>query len=229
MIRLGALACVLACASPVQAQTTYTYTGATFGSINNCTLPGTPGAGPCVTYTSAMRVQGSFTLATPLPPNFGPADISTRPDLQWSFSDGVNTISSADTAHTYTDFFMAQTDALGNPVYAGTSIVVNQWQTTPGVNHFFNWINVAWHPTQDQVNTSYECFVVTGNACTNDINGPNDSGAFSPGPGTWATVTVTAAATAAPVATPTLNPWMLAVLMCSLVVVALIAVRGRQR
>lgn len=202
-----------AMASPsAAAAAVYTYVGTNYTVFyDNCTPPGNPAAGPCVTYTAAMHASGSFTLDAPLPPNFGPADISMRSDLKWSFSDGVNTYSSSDTAHALVPSgqFVVQTDAAGVPVYSGTVIGLDLWQTTPGVNNFINFLNIGYRPYSpppgDYANTGWQCFKVNGNDCTTDNYGPNIANAASSAAGTWSV--------AASVAAPSLGPWALALLL----------------
>ena len=176
------------------ATTTYTYTGTNYSSSGygyNCTPPGDPTAGPCIAYSTAMHVQGWFSLDAPLPANFGPADISTRSDLKWSFSDGVNTYASADTTHALIQptWFRVRTDATGKPVFPGTNIDVYLWQTAPAVNNYYDYINIGYQPnppnTGDYVGTGEKCFALTGNACMTDNTGPNASLATSVTSGTW--------------------------------------------
>ncbi len=199
---LGAALAVLAsvAAAPAAwAVATYSFTGGTYTNQDNCTAPGTTGAGPCVQYTSAMRVTGWFSLFTPLPANFGPADISTRPDLAFSFSDGINTYNSTDTTHVYVEpgWFKVKTDAAGVPVYVGTQIALNQWQTTPAVNNYLNALDTNYTPFStpplgEYATTGWQCFQVDVNGrCTTDNYGANIARAWgSATEGVW-TVSVT--------------------------------------
>ena len=213
------LALALIPAAPAFATTTYTYVGTNYSTFyHNCTPPGDPSAGPCIAYTASMHVQGWFSLDTALPANFGPADISTRSDLKWSFNDGVNTYASADTAHALIEpgLFIVQTDATGKPVFPGTSIALDLWETTPGVNNYFDYINIGYQPVAphagDYVGTGMKCFAVTGNVCTDYNVGPNDSYAASVTSGAW---TVSTSATA-PVSAPSLGTWATASLLLML-------------
>lgn len=64
--------------------TTYTYTGGTYAS-------------PFGTFTTSMRIAGTFTTAAPLPSNMAITDIGPAGSnlvTSWSFSDGI---------HSYTD------------------------------------------------------------------------------------------------------------------------------
>ena len=214
---VGWLALLLATTAPgsALASAVYTYVGANYSDFfDNCTPPGDPTAGPCVTYTSSMHASGSFTLDTPLPPNFGPADISGRSDLKWSFSDGIHTYSSADTAHALVEpgLFKVQTDAAGVPVYTGTSIALSLWQTTPGVDNYINFLDIGYRPYSppvgDYANTGWKCFAVTGNLCTSDNYGPNISNVASAAAGTWSV--------AVSVSAPSLGSWAMAILLGAL-------------
>jgi hypothetical protein len=60
--------------------TTYTFTGTNYESVSG-------------SYTTAMRVTGSITTSSPIPPNSVNIDISGIL-TSWSFFDGVQTISS---------------------------------------------------------------------------------------------------------------------------------------
>jgi hypothetical protein len=72
-----------------------------------------------------MSISGSFTLASPLPPNFTAADITSQV-IAYSFTDGVNTIANTDpNARPY--YFYVATDARGNINVA--FIIVEKWQS----------------------------------------------------------------------------------------------------
>lgn len=208
------------------ASAVYSYVGANYSHVfDNCTPPGDSTAGPCVTYTSSMHASGSFTLDTPLPPNFGPADISGRSDLKWSFSDGINTYSSTDTAHVWLTpgYFIVKTDAAGVPIFSGTSIAMNLWQTTPGVNNFYDALDIGYRPYSpppgDYANTGWICFQVDGNVCVEDSYGPNIANVASAAEGTWSV--------AVSVSAPLLGPWALVLLLGALGLIGGVAVRRR--
>lgn len=61
---------------------TYTYTGDNFTTVSGA-------------YTTSMRVTGTLVTSSPIPPNSVGIDISGIL-TSWSFSDGVQTITSAD-------------------------------------------------------------------------------------------------------------------------------------
>lgn len=208
------------------ATTTYGYVGKDYSTIyHNCTPPGDPSSGPCVTYATSMHVQGWFSLDTPLPANFGPTDISARTDLKWSFSDGINIYASTDGAHALIESgsFVIQTDATGTPVFPGTSVDLDLWQTTPAANHFYDFINIGYQPVAphlgDYVGTGEICFTVVGNQCMSDNVGANVSYVASVTSGTWAILNPTSAA-------PMMGFWATLALLAVLVVAG---ARGARR
>jgi hypothetical protein len=216
----AALAALATSATPAFATTTYVYVGAPYAVFyTSCTPPGDPTAGPCVAYTAAMNAHGSFTLDTPLPPNFGPADISTRSDLVWSFSDGVNTYTGTDPQSLIEPAgFKVQTDAAGVPVFSGTVIAVDRWQTTAAPNNYFDILNIGYRPYSPPVgdygNTGWKCFVVVGNNCNSSNYGPNIANAASAAAGTWSVIA--SAAPVTPVAAPSLTRSMMLLLIGAL-------------
>lgn len=213
------LALAATAAAPAFATTAYNYVGTNYSVFyDNCTPPGNPSAGPCVTYTSAMHAQGWFSLDTPLPANFGPTDISARSDLQWSFTDGVNAYASADTAHAHVSpgNFKVQTDAMGNIVYSGTVLGLELRQTTLAVNNYFDFLNIGYRPYSppvgDYANTGWICLGVTGNECMESSYGANIANAASSAAGIW-----TSSSSASTTATaPTLGSWAILGLLTAL-------------
>jgi hypothetical protein len=101
--RLGLLGCVLFSFFGVQtanADTTYVYTGNPFnawGGTDSCSM----GVGEC-------SLSGSFTVAAPLPANMAFGSVTP---VSFSFTDGVNTITSADTLTL--DILEVETNASG--------------------------------------------------------------------------------------------------------------------
>lgn len=81
---------------------TYTFTGPLYGA--NAVAP----------YTANMRITGSFTTATPLPPNvvemIGPS--GSNQVTSWSFNDGINTFTKDNSYESHS--FRVGTDANGN-------------------------------------------------------------------------------------------------------------------
>jgi hypothetical protein len=104
-----ALAMVLALAShsTTKADTIYTYTGNNYTTIEDPTLP----AG---SYTTSMRLTGSFTLANSLPGGLTNETIKnglTGIVLDYSFTDGRNTFTAANSGAGAS--FLVSTDATG--------------------------------------------------------------------------------------------------------------------
>ena len=103
--------------------TTFTYTGNVFG-VSNFTAP--CGTGPCANYPSGARWTGHFTTSNPLPNNLGFYTDITGQVTNFSFTDGLNTFSSADPNMRVNAFFV-KTDAGGNVTVADLSGWL--WQT----------------------------------------------------------------------------------------------------
>ncbi len=101
---------------------TYRFTGANYETIaNQCS------AGPsCPPYTAAMNVAGSFTTTAPLAANLPAATEITAQIIAYSFSDVVNTYSSADPAARIRTFQIG-TDGQGN--IAAENIQLTRWLT----------------------------------------------------------------------------------------------------
>jgi len=91
--------------------TTYTYAGASYTSTNPFIPP--CAAGLCANYTTAMRLTGSFTTATPLAADLANVDIRAQVTA-FSFTDGINTYSSSD-PNARMILFNASTDSAGVP------------------------------------------------------------------------------------------------------------------
>jgi hypothetical protein len=188
-IFLGLVLTVLQLSGGVaQANATYDYSGMTYGTINNFTPP--CGTGVCADYTSGMRVTGSFTVQTALPPNFS-GSLAGNPNLlSWSFSDGVNTLTSESAGALV---FTVTTDAVGNVTAAGTHITLGIFVAASRVNAIV--IN-ALSPGDEVANN----IIVSGPSFTTSTDGSTstaDSGAY----GVWA-----------PLIVPTLNSWALVAL-----------------
>jgi hypothetical protein len=91
--------------------TTYVYTG------NPFTFAVSP-------YTTSDRVTGTVELASPLPPNF---DLATVSPLAFSFSDGVQTITSATVGEV--GVFKFHTDSTGSITEWEVSLMANTADT----------------------------------------------------------------------------------------------------
>jgi hypothetical protein len=88
------------------AATTYQYTGPFY-------------VAPVGSFTTSMRITGSFTTASPLPANMPSTAIGPAGDgraIAWSFSNGVTTFTQSNSMELYGDstYFSVSTDSLGN-------------------------------------------------------------------------------------------------------------------
>lgn len=99
-LRVLVLLAAFALPLPMLADTVYSYTGNDFTTVS----PGIEG----YVYSTNDSVTGSFTVASPLGVNFS-GDVTP---LSFSFSDGVQTIDSADGADIFN--FDITTDGSGN-------------------------------------------------------------------------------------------------------------------
>lgn len=112
--------------SPWAQTTTYTYVGPDATTFVNFTAP--CGTGPCANFPPGTHLTGQFTTAAPLSANLPGNNISAQV-TSFSFTDGLNTYSSADPDVRVYNFTVA-TDAGGNVTLINTSqIVVERWQT----------------------------------------------------------------------------------------------------
>jgi hypothetical protein len=101
------------------AQVTYTATVGNYASVVDFTS--CPGGETCTNYTTAMRQSGSFTVATALAPNLPVSDI-TASVTSYSFSDGINTYSSANPSDRLYEIYVA-TDGAGSITFAGIEVL----------------------------------------------------------------------------------------------------------
>jgi hypothetical protein len=99
-------AAIAALCSPALANVIYTYTGAQYTNISN----NQPGPAPA-TYTTAMSITGTITLANALGANIAN---QTLTPLNFSFSDGVHTYTLANSGGSaFTSFTNFSTNGLG--------------------------------------------------------------------------------------------------------------------
>jgi uncharacterized delta-60 repeat protein len=155
---------------------TYHYTGAYFDTIQNFHPP--CGNTPCSAYTNAMRVTGEFTVASPLAPNLLNQDIAAQ-ITSFSFTDGVQTLSSSDSYRSAT----VSTDAQGNITSASLQFTKFTSGAPFATGTWFNRIGVSAGGSLGLVNA--QC---GGNSCLDVLAFLN---AYSIGasnvPGTWTT------------------------------------------
>ncbi len=115
------------CVSPGVSAATYVYTGAPYTLVQDFIAP--CGAGPCANYALGEKITGQFTTAVPLAPNLSNQNV--LPSVtSYSFTDGVDTYSSADLTARVDDF-VASTDSSGNINAFDVMIIIWQTGTSP--------------------------------------------------------------------------------------------------
>ena len=192
------------------AATVYQYVGPNYASASS-------------PYTTAQRVTGQFTTASPLAPNLPQASVLAQV-TSYSFSDGVNSYASSDPNARVIEFKVA-TDAAG--AISGWTVELDVWEsgTSPHTaGDLVSSMNVIG--AGDLVLDSANCSTVgtsvegIGDSCTSTTGGSVASNLSSPG--TWSIVATPVAPVA--VAVPTLSEWMtlaLALLLASVAAVGL--------
>lgn len=146
---------------------TYSYLGETFTEVS-----GPP-------YTTAQRVAGSFTLATPLAPDLPLTEVRDAL-IDYAFSDGVETRTAEDS---YVVSFQVGTAADGRVNRWQISVVESPPATMVGdVRHTLDTV-LTLDPPLDQGGTG-TCDVVTDGLCSSFIL--TDFGKVEGDPGTWA-------------------------------------------
>ena len=195
------------------AATTYVYSGPNYTSASGV-------------YTTAMTITGNFTTAAPLPANLANAPIGpggANLVTSWSFFDGVNTLTSANSglfSGAPTNFAVS-TNAAGQ-ITTFNIIVATAPPNTVG--QLMNGIAIFSNNLWQSVISDGGCTTLSGNVCTvinagSPANLANSSGAAVPG----------AFAISAPaMPAPMLNLSLLALLALALLALAGIA-RARQQ
>lgn len=162
--------------------TTYSYTGTNYVTV---AAP----ASPTGTFTTAMRITGSFTTANPLPVNMpftaiGPAGNGSA--IAWSFSNGISTFTEANSAELYgeSQYFQVATDSLGNISNYGIGLVSPLVPHVAGTTIQFVRILAGY---QIQALNDATCAAVTASVCTNlpfagagTVSESAESGLFRP-------------------------------------------------
>ena len=225
--RLLVMAAALSVAPNLWAQT-YTYTGNTYTSFGDFTSP--CGTGPCENYAAGQKISGKFTTASPLAPNLTNANIFPNV-TSFSFTDGVNTYSSADSNSRALEF-QATTDPSGN--ITDWHLQLDHWQS--GSNPHTAGSRVAILDTNLGSDTGVNdapCGTVytspvTGVADTCGAYGVDASTSFAgtlTSPGSWAFSGVVAPP---PVTTPTLSDGAILLLSLLMAGYGLISIVGRR-
>ena len=112
-----------ACLSPGLWAATYTYTGSPFTQSTSFYAP--CAAGPCANFPAGATVNGWFTTAAPLAGGLPLGDVYASV-TGYSFTDGINTYSSADpNSRVYS--FLVETHPSGN--VAAVQLTFSVWKT----------------------------------------------------------------------------------------------------
>jgi hypothetical protein len=201
----------LATAAAAHAQSAlYSFSAPAYTTTSNHTAADcSPVIGGCVTYTAGLSVSGSFTMATAIPASFSGSVTPTS----WSFSNGVNTLSSSSPAARIS--ITATTN--GSGVLTSATLNANQWLDGLGSGHASD---AAINNTSSNIRTNYVQIFSNGTG-----SGISQSGCFTISPvdrcggflfdsyssggnfsgGTWTTTI--------PAPVPTLSQWAMALLM----------------
>jgi hypothetical protein len=164
--------------------TTHRYYGAAYTTVNNYT---TCSSGPCANFSTAMNVSGSFTTATALAASLTNANVASQV-TSYSFSDGINTYSSAN-ANTRIYRFNVSTNSAGQ--VSSTSILLELWLTGTSphsTNDRFSYVSIS---TASSFGNHNNCCSEVGvslagvaDACTGVASDASTSSASSMG-GEW--------------------------------------------
>ena len=183
-ISLGFVAAfaVLMLTSQVSAATTYTLSGSTYSFASSL-------------YAGATGITGSFTTASPLPPNLNDAPIAGGTGglgfvKSWSFNDGVFTYTDA-TSVPWTDgnnnagSFAVSTDSKGN--ITSFFIVLTMPKTGAVVGQLTEWLFLGFggQGTSEALTAICHDLVAPGGACKDYLTTPDDAGSDDPGAATF--------------------------------------------
>jgi hypothetical protein len=154
-IFLWLVCAALALDANLASSTTYTYSGPMFAVASGV-------------YTTSMRITGSFTTAAALPSNMPLTNIGPNGGsdlvLSWSFFDGVNTYSNANSVLIYEQpgFFAVSTDASGGILSFSIGLMFPVPPNTAGqpMNA------IVFNPVVTEATTANPCTIVTAGICT---------------------------------------------------------------
>ena len=207
------------------ASATYTFASNPYVTPTNYTTCAT---GPCANYSATGTITGSFTVASALGPNFSGVNDITSKVTSFSFSDGINTYSSSDSAVRVYQFFVS-TDATG--AISAASILIERWQTGTSPHKVSDRVasfNLNG-PDVNQVFNNSVCTAVGGGtgsgvsdlcqSFNNDSSTSQASATFATwnGPSTTTTPPTPTPTPTAAVATPSLGEWGMIFLVVALV------------
>jgi len=218
-------ALVMLCAAAVAHAQPTTYVATATGNYNlfiDFTLCVT---GPCQNFNTSMGASGSFTTSAPLAANLSAANVAPLVTA-FSFSDGINTYSSADPA-VRIFFFNVSTNASG--AITTTNIRIQRWLTgtsphVPGDRH--SWVLFL---ATGEVDHNAQCLTVGASPA-----GVPDSCVLVLGADTsrslaFGSARAWAVAPSAVTAVPTLAEWSLVLMAVFMAIAALVALRHRSR
>ena len=203
--------------------TVYSFTGPIYSSFTNFTSP--CATGPCANFSPGSRLTGQFTTAVPLASNL--SDVVINPQVtSFSFTDGVNTYSSAN-PNVRPNTFRVSTDAGGNITLSGSDfILITLWQTGSSphaVGDRGAWARIL--PSSVDAFNNYSCATVgtsvggVSDSCLAATVDPSTSQALNDAvTGTWSRQSI------GPI--PTVSVWALVLL--SLGLAGLAAIRWRK-
>jgi hypothetical protein len=219
------------CISPsLWAATTYTYTGGAYTSLTTFTAP--CASGPCANYPGGSSVNGSFTTAAPLAG--GLSNVNVYPSVTaFSFTDGLNTYSSAD-LNSRTFQFLVTTNPSGN--ITGFSILIEHWLTgsnphsTADKFSYFFITSTGVNAVNNQLCALAVGVSIAGvpDTCTTSsgTNASSSSGQTA-NAGTW--ITGAGPGPVSTAAVPTLSELAIIVLSLLVAAIAILAMRRRLR
>lgn len=189
------------------AQVTYAPTVANYTTVTDFTS--CPVGETCTNYTTAMNQSGSFTVATALAPNLSNTNIAASV-TSYSFSDGINTYSSANASDRIYRFTVT-TDGAGNITSA--QILLEKWLagTSPhSSGDKFSYISVGSLSVNNGTCTTVGASLAgIADSCLAEGGGTGRSQASAPA-ASWVRITPSQ-----PVSVPTLSEWAM-IIMASL-------------
>ncbi|MDJ0847579.1 MAG: PEP-CTERM sorting domain-containing protein [Myxococcota bacterium] len=165
-----ALTCMAIYAPQAGAVATYAYTGDFFDEFQDSDPP--EGS-----YTSSMRVTGSFSLATELPADLPWTDIG-RSVIDFSFADGRSVLTDANTLESG---FFVSTDAMGRIL--NWAVYLDETGTDPDVAGEINRaMSTVWDGVWDPSDSGGIAICVAPGSTFCDLQGDRGE---SDTPGTW--------------------------------------------
>lgn len=227
VIQLICAATVMVASGGASAQAT-TYTAnvtSPYGSFSNFTPP--CALGPCQNYAAATTPSGSFTTSAPLPANMAGSNIAGSL-VSYSFSDGINTYSSADSdvrLHTMT----VATDGTGAIV--SSLVLVEKWLTGTAphaAGNRFSFVQLNTSTISGTHNTVCTTLGVSPAGVADSCMAESPDASRSRGTNaffTWSSISI---APANPASIPTTSEWGLVGMALLLCLAGCTAVRRRR-